>query len=65
MERQLYRKLEKTGTFAIGYFGNVYELSDPYAPKRYRIAAIREVGTNTEGSATSHFYEVEFDPEGG
>lgn len=62
-ERQLYRKLEKTGIFAIGYFDNVYELSDPYAPKRYRVAAIREVGTNTEGSATIHFYEVEFDPE--
>jgi len=64
-ERQLYRKLEKTGTFAIGYFSNVYELSDPYAAKPYRVAAIREVGTNTEGSATIHFYEVEFDPEGG
>lgn len=64
-ERQLYQKLEKTGTFAIGYLGNVYELSELYAPKRYRVAAIREVGTNTEGSATVHFYEVEFDPEGG
>lgn len=64
-ERQLYQKLEKTGIFSIGYLGNVYELSEPYTPKRYRVAAIREVGTDTEGSATIHFYEVEFDPEEG
>lgn len=61
-ERQLYRKLEKTGIFSVGYFGNVYELADPYSPRRYRVAAIREVGTDTEGNATVHYYEVEFDP---
>ena len=54
-----------SGTFALGYVGNVYELSEPYAPKRYRVAAVREVGTNTEGGATIHFYEVEFNPEEG
>ena len=64
-ERQLYRKLEKASTFAIAYIGDVYELSEPYTPKRYRIVAIREVGTNTEGATTIHFYAVEFDPVDG
>ena len=63
-DRQLYRKLEKTGIFSVGYFGKIYELADPYTPRRYRVAAIREVGTDTEGNATIHYYEVEFDPVG-
>lgn len=65
VERQLYQKLEKTGAFAIGCYGNIYELSVPYTLKRYRVVAIREAGTNAEGGATIHFYEVEFDPVGG
>lgn len=61
-EQKLYRRLDKTGIFSVGYLGNVYELADPYSPRRYRVAAIREVGTDTEGNATIHYYEVEFDP---
>ena len=64
VERQLYQKLEKTGLFSIRHFGNIYELSDPYIRQQFRVAAIREVGTNTEGSVTIHFYEVEFGPAG-
>lgn len=64
-ERPLYRKLEKTAVFSIGYFGRIYELTDPYPHTRYRIAAIQEVGTDKEAGATVHYYEVEFDPEEG
>lgn len=61
-ERPVYRKMDKTAVFSIGYFGRVYELTDPYPRRPYRIAAIREVGTDKEGGATIHYYEVEFDP---
>jgi hypothetical protein len=61
-ERLVYRKLEKATTFSVGYVGKVYELADPYPSKRYRIAAIREVGTDSESGGTVHYYQVEFDP---
>ena len=64
-ERTIYRKLEKTKIFSIGYAGDVYELTDPYPRGRYRIAAIRAIGTASEGGGTVHYYEVEFDPETG
>jgi len=62
-ERPIYRKMEKTAAFSIAYFGKGYELSDPYPRRRSRIAAIREVGTDSESGGTVHYYEVEFDPE--
>lgn len=64
-DRTIYRKMEKTTAFSIGYFGKIYELSDPYPNRRSRIAAIREVGTDSESGGTVHYYEVEFDPEAG
>jgi len=64
-ERTIYRKMEKTTAFSIGYFGKIYELSDPYPYRRSRIAAIREAGTDSESGGTVHYYEVEFDPEAG
>jgi hypothetical protein len=64
-ERPIYRKMEKTSVLSLGYFGRVYELTDLYPSRRRRIAAIREVGTEREGNATIHYYEVEFDPEVG
>jgi hypothetical protein len=64
-ERTIYRKLEKTTAFSIGYIGRVYQLADPYPYRRYRIAAIREVGTAVESGGTVYYYEVEFDPEAG
>jgi hypothetical protein len=64
-ERTIYRKMEKTTAFSLGYFGKIYELSDPYPHRRSRIAAIREVGTDSESGGTVHYYEVEFDPEVG
>ena len=64
--RPIYRLLQKERVFSLAYFGNGYELSDPYPRQRYRIAAIREVGTAAENGDTVHYYEVEFDPlEGG
>ncbi|HJY81555.1 MAG TPA: hypothetical protein VKK81_10800, partial [Candidatus Binatia bacterium] len=60
-----YRKMEKTTALSLGYFGKIYELSDPYPRRRLRIAAIREVGTDSESGGTVHYYEVEFDPEAG
>ena len=64
--RPIYRLLQKERVFSLAYFGNGYELSDPYPRQRYRIAAIREVGTAAENGDTMHYYEVEFDPaEGG
>lgn len=64
-DRTIYRKMEKTTAFSLGYFGKIYELSDPYPHRRSRIAAIREVGTDSESGGTVHYYEVEFDPEAG
>lgn len=64
-DRTIYRKMEKTTAVSIGYFGKIYELSDPYPPRRSRIAAIREVGTDSESGGTVHYYAVEFDPETG
>jgi hypothetical protein len=64
-ERTIYRKMEKTTAFSLGYFGKIYELSDPYPHRRSHIAAIREVGTDSESGGTVHYYEVEFDPETG
>ena len=64
-DRTIYRKMEKTTAFSIGYFGRIYELSDPYPHRHSRIAAIREVGTDSESGGTVHYYEVEFDPETG
>lgn len=61
--RTIHRKMEKTAAFSIGYFGRIYELTDPYPSGRRRIAAIREVGTASESGGTVHYYEVEFDPE--
>ena len=63
-DRPLYRKLKKTFSVSVlGASSGDYELSDIYLPRRYRIAAIREVGTSTEDGKTVHYYEVEFDPE--
>ena len=64
-ERPVYRKLEKTSALSIGYIGKVYELTDPYPHRRYRIAAIREISSAAEGGGTAHYYEVEFDPDAG
>ena len=64
-DRTIYRKMEKTTAFSIGYFGKIYELSDPYPHRHSRLAAIREVGTDSESGGTVHYYEVEFDPETG
>lgn len=64
-EWTIYRKMEKTKIFSLGYLGDVYELTDPYPPGRYRVAAIREIGTAVESGGTVHYYEVEFDPETG
>jgi len=64
-DRTIYRKMEKTTALSLGYFGKIYELSDPYPRRRLRIAAIREVGTDSESGGTVHYYEVEFDPEAG
>jgi hypothetical protein len=64
-DRTIYRKLEKTTAVSIGYFGKIYELSEPYPPRRVRIAAIQEVGTDSESGGTVHYYQVEFDPETG
>jgi hypothetical protein len=62
-DRPIYRKLEKTSVLSLGYFGRVYELTELYPFRHRRIAAIREVGTEREGNATIHYYEVEFDLE--
>jgi hypothetical protein len=64
-DRPLYRKLQNEAVYSILGPSQGYELSDPYLPRRYRIVAIREVGTTTESGSTLHYYEVEFDPEGG
>lgn len=64
-ERTIYRKMEKTQIFSIGYSGDVYELTDPYPRGRNRVAAIREIGSAAESGGTVHYYEVEFDPETG
>ena len=64
-ERPIYRRLEKTAAFSVAYFGKGYDLSDPYPRRRVRIAAIREVGTDSESGGTVHYYEVEYDPEAG
>jgi len=61
--RPIYRKMEKSAAFSIAYFGRSYELTDPYPARRSRIAAIREIGTDSESGGTVHYYEVEFDPE--
>jgi hypothetical protein len=60
-ERPIYRVLQKEQVFSIGYSGKGYELSDPYPRRRYKVAAIREVGTASEDGNTVHYYEVEFD----
>lgn len=62
-DRQLYRKLQHNSSYSILGSATEYELSEPYPPQRYRIIAIREVGTSTEQGKTVHYYEVEFDPE--
>ena len=63
-ERLLYRKLKKKFSISLmGASNGDYELSDQYPMRRYRIAAIREVGTSTEDGKTVHYYEVEFNPE--
>ena len=64
-ERPIYRMLQKEQAFSLAYFGKGYELTDPYPRKRYKIAAIREVGTASESGGTVHYYEVEFDPDAG
>jgi hypothetical protein len=64
-DRTVYQKMEKTAVLSFGYFGKIYELTNPYPLRRRRIAAIREIGTDTENGATVHYYEVEFDPETG
>ena len=61
--RTIYRKMEKSAGFSIAYVGKSYDLSDPYPPRRSRIAALREIGTDSENGGTVHYYEVEFDPE--
>jgi hypothetical protein len=62
-ERQVYRKLEKGAVYSIIGTSKDYQVSDPYPYRRRRIAAIRETGTSTENGKTTHYYEVEFDPE--
>src|SRR5262245_11510132 len=44
-DRPLYRKLQKEAVYSILGPSKGYELSELYPPGRYRIAAIREVGT--------------------
>jgi hypothetical protein len=60
--RQLYRKMQHSSSYSILGSAKEYELSDLYLSRRYRIVAIREVGTSTEQGETVHYYEVEFDP---
>jgi hypothetical protein len=62
-ERPIYRSLQKESAYSFGGAFKGYDLSDPYPRGRYRIAAIREVGTAAESSGTVHYYEVEFDVE--
>jgi len=63
-DRQLYRNLKKTFSISLlGASSGDYKLSDPYPSRHYRIIAVREVGTSTEGGKTVHYYEVEFNPE--
>lgn len=62
-ERQVYRKLEKGAVYSLIGSSQEYQLSDPYPSRRRRIAAIREAGTSTASGKTTHYYEVEFDPE--
>jgi hypothetical protein len=62
-DRQVYRKMGTEKTFSILGSTKEFALSEPYPPRRRRIAAIREVGTTTEDGRTTHYYEVEFDPE--
>jgi hypothetical protein len=54
--------MQHSSSYSILGSSKEYELSEPYPPKRYRIVAIREVGTSTEQGKTMHYYEVEFDP---
>lgn len=62
-ERQVYRKFEKGAVYSLIGSSQDYQVSDPYPSRRHRIAAIREAGTSTENGKTTHYYEVEFDPE--
>lgn len=63
-ERPLYRKLKKKYFISIlGASSDDYELRELSPTRRYRVVAIREVGTSTEEGKTVHYYEVEFDPE--
>jgi hypothetical protein len=62
-ERQVYRKFEKGAVYSLIGSSQDYQLSEPYPSRRRRIAAIRETGTSTESGKTTHYYEVEFDPE--
>ena len=62
-ERPLYRNLQKEAAYSLLYASKGYELSDLYPRRRCKIAAIREVGTDSESGGTVHYYEVEFDPE--
>ena len=64
-ERPIYRNLQKEAAYSILGASKGYDLSDPYPRRRCRIAAIREVGTDSESGGTVHYYEVEFDPETG
>lgn len=64
-ERPIYRNLQKGTAYSVLGAAKDYELSNPQPRQRYRIAAIREIGTASESGGTVHYYEVEFDPETG
>lgn len=59
--RPIYRAVEQARVVSFAYAGDIYRLTDPYPSGRYRITAIREIGTVAEGGATIHYYAVEFD----
>jgi hypothetical protein len=60
--RPIYRMLQKEAAYSLAASAKGYDLSDLYPQRRYRIAAIREVGVAAENGSTVHYYEVEFDP---
>ena len=62
-ERPLYRQLNKGASYSLLGAARDYELEDPYPLRRYRVVAIREIGTVAEGDTTTHYYQVEFEPE--
>lgn len=60
-EWPIYHYLRKEAAYSLFSSSQDYGLSDPYPRQRYKIAAIREVGTVKENDTTIHYYEIEFD----